>query len=68
MENSLLVYTKRLVWEMLLEPARSPLILYPSFFVRRDRESELVRSKHCAPPLRFYILKSSGFVYVKHNF
>ena len=39
-KNSLLVYTKHLVWKMLLEPAGSPLILYPSFFVRRDREND----------------------------
>ena len=38
------------------------------FFVRRDREYELLLSKHCAPPLRFYNVKSSGFVLVKHNF
>ena len=67
-KNSLRVYAKRLLVKMLLELTRPPLLFYPSFFVRRHRELELLLSKHWLPPLRSDIVKSSGFVYVKQHF
>ena len=67
---------------MHLELERTPLILYPSFFVRRDRDSELLLSKHCAlrktPLLKYGMLGGANaqtvhftnarFVYVKRSF
>ena len=52
---------KRLLCKMILELLRPPLISYPLIFVRRRRSSELLLSKHSRPPLRFDIIKSSGF-------
>ena len=52
----------------MLRLPRPPLISPPSFCVRGRSCFNTLLSKHSLPPLRFYIVTSSGFVYVKHHF